>query len=149
MKCHWVGHSKIKPLDVDKLFNITVIINELGASVYENDETEALFVAWEAPEKASVNLENLKEGGNNYITEETVDSEEIYEEPSGDTLNIDVQESVHIEAALDGAKDYQTNYRTPEYKMEIYLYVQDINKNDKNTQRKIYDAINEPHFEKV
>ena len=33
--------------------------------------------------------------------------------------------------------------------MKIYLYVQDINKNDKNTQRKIYDAIDEPHFGEV
>ena len=28
MTCHWVGHSKMKPIDVDEFFNIKAIINK-------------------------------------------------------------------------------------------------------------------------
>ena len=29
MTCHWVRHSKMKPIDFDELFNINVIVNKL------------------------------------------------------------------------------------------------------------------------
>ena len=45
MKNHWVGNSQIKPIDVDELFNIKVIIDKLGSSLNENDAIDASVVA--------------------------------------------------------------------------------------------------------
>ena len=53
MTCHSVGHSKIKPLDVDKLFNRKVVINELESSLNINDQTEASVVAEKVPKEDS------------------------------------------------------------------------------------------------
>ena len=39
IKCHWFGHSKMKPIDVDELFNIKAIINESEFSLNANEQT--------------------------------------------------------------------------------------------------------------
>ena len=42
---HWVGHSKMKPIDVNKSFNRNVIINELEFSLNDDDDkTEASVI---------------------------------------------------------------------------------------------------------
>ena len=41
----WVGHSKLKPIDVYKLFVRKVIINGLGYISNNNYKTEATVVA--------------------------------------------------------------------------------------------------------
>ena len=45
MVCHWVGHSKIKPFDVDESFDIEVVIDELESNFNDNDRTESSAVA--------------------------------------------------------------------------------------------------------
>ena len=42
---HWVRHSIIKHINVDELFNIKLIINELIYSLNYYDEIDALVVA--------------------------------------------------------------------------------------------------------
>ena len=39
MACHWVGHSKNKPIYVDELFKRKAIINELDSSLNINIKT--------------------------------------------------------------------------------------------------------------
>ena len=40
-KNNWVGHSLMKPMDVDELLNIRVIISELEARLNDDDEIDA------------------------------------------------------------------------------------------------------------
>ena len=69
---HWVGHSLIKPIDVDDLFNKRIIIRELESSlnddgaiytsIVEDDKIEASVVVYLVQEDASVNTEIKKRG---------------------------------------------------------------------------------------
>ena len=43
--CRWVGHSKMKSINVDEFFDRKVDIDELESIFNENDKTEALVVA--------------------------------------------------------------------------------------------------------
>ena len=43
--CHWVGHLKTKPIDVDELSYRKEIINELESSLNVNGQTETSVVA--------------------------------------------------------------------------------------------------------
>ena len=45
-----------------------------------------------------------------------------------------------------GSKDLETTQIIPEYHTAIDLYVQNNNKSDKNTWKKIYEAIDDPYF---
>ena len=62
MVCHWVGRSKMKPIDVEELFNRKVVIDELETNLNDNDKTEALVVSEEIQEDASVNTKRKKIG---------------------------------------------------------------------------------------
>ena len=52
---HWVGHSKMKPIDDDKLFNRKVIIDELESDLNDYDKTEASSVTEVVQEGAFLN----------------------------------------------------------------------------------------------
>ena len=41
---HWVGHSLVKPIDVDELFNIRVIISELESSLGDDSAIDTSVV---------------------------------------------------------------------------------------------------------
>ena len=43
--CHWVVHSKMKPIDADELFNRKVVIDELESNINDKNETESSVVA--------------------------------------------------------------------------------------------------------
>ena len=40
MMCHWFGHSKFKPTDVEKLFKRKASNNELGSTLNKNNKTK-------------------------------------------------------------------------------------------------------------
>ena len=57
---HWVGPSKINPIDVDFFVHIKVIINELESSLNVDDTTESPVVTEVVQEDVSVNNERKK-----------------------------------------------------------------------------------------
>ena len=81
--------------------------------------------------------------------EEPVDAEEIYKESSDDPKDLDTEATVHLEAPVAGTKYNEGIHRTPAYLMNIYINVEHINRDDDNTWRTIYEAIDEPYLGEV
>ena len=44
MTCHWVGNPKIKPIDVDELFDGGVIIDILESNLNDADEHKNMIM---------------------------------------------------------------------------------------------------------
>ena len=59
-KKHWVGHSQIKPIDVDEFFNRRFIIGELEYS-FNDDDTIGASVVPKRKIETSVVAEVVKE----------------------------------------------------------------------------------------
>ena len=63
--------------------------------------------------------------------------------------NIDAEESAHTELPVDVARYDKGTHRTPTYIMTMDMNVENIDINDNNTWRIIYEAIDELFFEEV
>ena len=61
----------------------------------------------------------------------------------------DEEESAHPEVTVVGDRDYVNTYKTPEYFRTMDIDIEHIDKNDKNTHRTIYKAIDVLYFGEV
>ena len=60
--CHWFGHSKMKPIYIDELFERKFIIDELESNLNYLEETEASVVSEVIQEDTYVNTKINKKG---------------------------------------------------------------------------------------
>ena len=71
------------------------------------------------------------------------------EEASGDPKDLDSEESIYPEAPVSNDRSDSNTHRTPGYLMTMDTYVENIDKDDEKTRRKIYQEIDEPYFVKA
>ena len=61
ISCHWVGYSKINPIDVAELFKIKAYNDEKDSTLKVDDQTEETVDTEDITEEAHANTDNLDE----------------------------------------------------------------------------------------
>ena len=59
MTCYWVGHLKMRPIDVDKFSKRKALINEFDSRINANEPTKEPVLAENIMEEASSNPDRL------------------------------------------------------------------------------------------
>ena len=78
--------------------------------------------------------------------EKPVDAEEITKESRANPDNLDVEANVHPETPVAVAREDKGNHRTSAYTNTMERDLEDFDKCDNKTWRKIYEAIDAIYF---